>query len=242
MTKTQWLKSRDPGQMLDYLQPDERGRKVRFFKCACCYLMWPLLVDERSREGVQVAERYADGAATLTELRHAIVAVEEATGLIERRHRGRKVSVGLFWARKGAAKLALHTTRNTGFLAAGVARCIRHPAEVGAKRDPTIPLSPLQMSARCKNQDQLYRWLARLVRDIFGNPFRPATCSPAWRTDTVLALARQIYESREFCGMPILADALQDAGCEDEQLLSHSRGPGLHVRGCWVVDLVLGKE
>ena len=83
---------------------------------------------------------------------------------------------------------------------------------------------------------------AQLVRDIFGNPFRPVSFSPGWRTDTAMSLARQMYESRDFSLMPILADALQDAGCEDEDILAHCRDPqGTHVRGCWVVDLVLGK-
>jgi hypothetical protein len=80
-----------------------------------------------------------------------------------------------------------------------------------------------------------------LLRDIVGNPFRPVVLSRKWRTDTVLALARQMYDSREFSAMPILGDALQDAGCDDEQVLAHCRGASLtHVRGCWVVDLVLG--
>jgi hypothetical protein len=84
---------------------------------------------------------------------------------------------------------------------------------------------------------------AVLLRDIFGNPFRPVTFSPVWRTDTAVALARQMYESRDFSAMPILADALQDVGCDNEDILSHCRDPkATHVRGCWVVDLVLGKE
>jgi hypothetical protein len=82
-----------------------------------------------------------------------------------------------------------------------------------------------------------------LIRDIFGNPFRPVTFSPAWRTDTAVSLARQMYESREFGAMPILADALQDAGCDNDDILGHCRDPQqIHVRGCWVVDLVLGKS
>jgi hypothetical protein len=81
-----------------------------------------------------------------------------------------------------------------------------------------------------------------LIRDIFGNPFRPVVFSPEWRTNTALALARQIYESRDFGAMPILADALQDAGCDSDDILGHCRGDGPHVRGCWVIDLVLGKE
>jgi hypothetical protein len=82
----------------------------------------------------------------------------------------------------------------------------------------------------------------KLLRDIFGNPFRPIAFDPRWRTSDVLGLARAIYDDEAFERMPILADALMDAGCEDEQVISHCRGPGPHVRGCWVVDLVLGKE
>ncbi len=83
---------------------------------------------------------------------------------------------------------------------------------------------------------------AALLRDLFGNPFRPVAFSPEWRTDTALALASQMYESRDFSAMSILADALQDAGCDSADILDHCRGDGPHVRGCWVVDLVLGKE
>ena len=82
-----------------------------------------------------------------------------------------------------------------------------------------------------------------LLRDIFGNPFRPVAFDPAWGTDTAVSLARLMYDLRDFGAMPILADALQDAGCEDEQILVHCRDANqVHVRGCWVVDLVLGKE
>lgn len=83
---------------------------------------------------------------------------------------------------------------------------------------------------------------AHVLHDVIGNPFRPVVISSAWRTDTVVSLARQMYESREFSAMPILADALQDAGCDSDDILNHCRGPGPHVRGCWVCDLVLGKE
>ncbi len=81
-----------------------------------------------------------------------------------------------------------------------------------------------------------------VIREVFGDPYRDATFTPEWRTDTVIALARQMYETREFSAMPILADALQDAECDNTDILDHCRGPGPHVRGCWVVDLVLGKE
>ncbi|QJW95451.1 hypothetical protein [Frigoriglobus tundricola] len=81
-----------------------------------------------------------------------------------------------------------------------------------------------------------------IIRDIFGNPFRPVTFASDWRTDTAVSLARTMYESSDFSAMPVLADALQDAGCDNGDVLDHCRTPGAHVRGCWVVDLVLGKE
>ena len=84
-------------------------------------------------------------------------------------------------------------------------------------------------------------WQLALVRDICGNPFRPAAFSPSWRTGTAVLLARQMYESRDFSAMPTLADALQEAGCNNPEVLDHCRGPVSHVRGCWVVDLVLGR-
>jgi hypothetical protein len=81
-----------------------------------------------------------------------------------------------------------------------------------------------------------------LIRCVFGNPFRPVAFDPRWRTEDVRGLARGIFEDRAFDRLPLLADALMDAGCDDEQLLNHCRSEGPHVRGCWVVDLVLGKE
>ncbi|WP_246173516.1 hypothetical protein [Limnoglobus roseus] len=80
-----------------------------------------------------------------------------------------------------------------------------------------------------------------IYRDIFGNPFRPVTFFPSWLTPTSVAIATGIYDDRAFDRLPILADALQDAGCEDADILGHCRGDGPHVRGCWVIDGVLGK-
>jgi hypothetical protein len=82
----------------------------------------------------------------------------------------------------------------------------------------------------------------QLILCIFGNPFRPVTFDPSWLTSTVIALAHQMYESRDFSAMPILADALQDAGSSNDSILEHCRGSGPHVRGCWVVDLCLSRE
>jgi hypothetical protein len=84
--------------------------------------------------------------------------------------------------------------------------------------------------------------LAPVVRDIFGDPFHPATLDPGWVTADVRGLALAAYRDRSYDRLPILADALADAGCEHEALLAHCRDGGPHVRGCWVVDLVLGKD
>jgi hypothetical protein len=80
------------------------------------------------------------------------------------------------------------------------------------------------------------------LRCLFGNPFRPVAVEPPWLTSDVLALATGVYEEKAFDRMPILADALMDAGCDNEDILNHCRQLGEHVRGCWVVDLILGKS
>jgi hypothetical protein len=88
--------------------------------------------------------------------------------------------------------------------------------------------------------------LASRLRDIFGHPFRPPPqIDPArlsWNGGTVPELARTIVEQSDYGLMPILADALEEAGVTDEEILQHCRQAGDHVRGCWVVDLILGKE
>jgi hypothetical protein len=101
----------------------------------------------------------------------------------------------------------------------------------------------VEMYARCQGIALAIWAEPELALELVGpNPFRPVAFSPEWRTDTAVSLARMMYESRDFDAMPILADALQDAGCDSDEILSHCRGSGSHVRGCWVVDLVLGKE
>lgn len=84
---------------------------------------------------------------------------------------------------------------------------------------------------------------ADLLREVRGNPYRPLSFSPSWLSSDVLLLAQNMYDTREFSAAPILADALQDAGCDAVDLLNHLRDPNAtHVRGCWALDLVLGKS
>jgi hypothetical protein len=107
---------------------------------------------------------------------------------------------------------------------------------------PPVPMFVILATGLIKDRQREQAIQCELIRDIFGNPFRPVAVDPSWRTSTVVALAQQMYESRDFAPMPVLADALQDAGCDNEDVLAHCRGAGPHVRGCWVVDLILGKS
>jgi hypothetical protein len=114
-----------------------------------------------------------------------------------------------------------------------------HPDCMRAVREVALACAAFELRSPSARRNAAQ---ADTLRDIFGNPFRTVAFRPEWRTDTAVALAEQMYESREFSAMPILADALQDAGCENTDVLAHCREAGPHVRGCWVVDLVLGKE
>ncbi len=105
-------------------------------------------------------------------------------------------------------------------------------------RSPAVGASRTARSRTPEGQSHL----CLLLHEIFGNPFRSVVADPSWLTSTAVALAKGIYDDRAFDRMPILADALQDAGCNNDDVLTHCRDESqLHVRGCWVVDLVLGK-
>jgi hypothetical protein len=97
-------------------------------------------------------------------------------------------------------------------------------------------------AARAAGEERDELTQCQIVRDVFGNPFRPTVIEPIWQSESVVGLSRAIYTDRAFDRLPILADALEEAGCDAADVLAHCRGPGPHVRGCWVVDLVLGKS
>jgi hypothetical protein len=128
--------------------------------------------------------------------------------------------------------------------------------ELGGSLQDLISTEPLESARRIAglSHGMQMRWAgirpqpigpsddAAILREVFGNPFRPVAFDPSWRTSTVLALANGIYQERAIDRLPILADALQDAGCDSDDLLNHLRDPTVpHVRGCWALDLVLGK-
>jgi hypothetical protein len=220
MTEQEWLAARHYRPLLKFLSPVAPDRKYRLFAVACCRTIIQLIPDETCRTALDVVEQYADDLVPITFARTVRDEVAGIRSRVEERcWREDEVTPELFAVGAVAAALDLRG----GYAAATYA-----PADC--------------LSATKGADDRCAEHQADLLRDIFGNPFRPVAFDPAWRTDTVLSLARQMYDSRDFSPMPILADALQDAGCEDADVLTHCRGPGPHVRGCWVADLVLGKS
>ncbi|MDY3554484.1 hypothetical protein R5W24_003608 [Gemmata sp. JC717] len=210
--------------MLRFVRGDERNalpeRRSRLFGVACCRRHLHLIVDPRSLKALDATERCADGAATADDLERAYAEAFEVVAYYAEHPDRRNDKRFEAW---GRAANAVAGGCHEHELAEGVALEVLTAAEAaGLTGEPAAQ--------------------SDLVRDIFGNPFQPVAFSPAWRTETAVSLAQRMYESRDFSAMPILADALQDAGCDDAELLTHCRGPGPHVRGCWVVDLVLGKE
>lgn len=238
MTEAGWLNGSDHGEMIDYVQESAKGRQVRLLCLACCRRVWGYLTDVRSRAAVEAMEIEVErpDSPLLDELqtprphvwlvaRSATVAVSNAdTPLIATRHASETVVL----TAAGYTGEPLGTPLNAAIHAA-----------CEALQEAESRVTDVDFDDTDTDEEAAQR---ELMRDIFGNPFRPVTFSAEWRTETAVALARQMYESREFGAMPILADALQDAGCDDADILNHCRGDGPHVRGCWVVDLVLGKE
>jgi hypothetical protein len=268
--RAEWLAGTDPTPMLEFLRGKASDRKLRLFAVACCRRVWNF-VDQRSRtageaaeaavtatphwvwtidlphgwEAVEAAERFADGFATPEELAAAARDAVECSHTLGE-YQNWQYDDDCFYAGEVIAQSAaaastdpvacrlVDLTAAIAFLATrGLAGPHWHPT-----RDK------LAASAR---EEQ-----AALFRDIFGNPFRPVTLDPAWLTwhdGTVPRIAQAIYDDRHLPSgrldntrLGILADALEDAGCTDADLLGHCRQPGVHVRGCWLVDLLLGKQ
>jgi hypothetical protein len=224
VTEAEWLTGADGGPMLDAVFGSGRltDRKRRLFAAAGCRRVWPLLCDGRSRRAVAVGEAFADG------LVHARVA--------DRAWRDARVALrGLC----GADRERRESPAARAAKAAVCACCAVWPTQglnlVGAAAHAVRAAVPPGEGAVA----------ADILRDLFGPlPFRPVAIDPAWlrwHWGTVPAIAKHIYEDRAFHELPILADALADAGCENEEVIAHCRTDGPHARGCWVVDLILGK-
>jgi hypothetical protein len=237
------------GAGLELPQATISERKLRLFACGCCRRIWHLLKDERSRAAFDCAERFADGRATDDELGAAELVARAA---YEDAFRVALDQMGGDTEEKVEAEVeAEEGAEVSGPSARDLARdaCAPESAAVSviAFRPTsawgwTSPAWSVRYAVRDPDARQAEeRNQAEILRCVTGNPFRPITPAPSWFTSTVRTLAEGIYADRAFDRLPILTDALQDAGCENPDVLDHCRAPGPHVRGCWVVDLLLGK-
>jgi hypothetical protein len=233
VTEAEWLCCTDPTPMLAFLRGKASERKLRLFAVACCRRIWGLLTDERSRQAVEVAERYADGLVSSRELRFALEDAKAAYCDGGDAFYGLRTDIPPPHSTAPHAT-AMHTAVSGGWSPSEAA----NSAAYAVFSNPRRPYSQEEVNAavapECAAQ-------AVLLRDIFGNPFRPVVPDPAWQTLSAVTLARTIYDERSWELLPLLADLLEEAGCPAE-VSDHCRGPGPHVRGCWVVDFLLGKE
>ena len=227
MTEAEWYATDDLEQMLALLsqqsaQREVSSRKLRLLKTGCLRAVWKSLTIKPIRQALIAAEQFADGCLSKDELeranRNGVVA------FLKTHERNSKKAV------KKPELLVKLLRMGMAVDSAQESIDFRSLEEIGNWKD-------LRMS------DPVLRSLSPiLLRCVVGNPFRPVAFDPRWQTADVTALARGIYEDRAFDRLPLLADALMDAGCDHADVLAHCRGDGPHVRGCWVVDLVLGKE
>jgi hypothetical protein len=244
MTEGEWLAREEAGPLFRDPGWSPGDRKVRLFCLACCERIRGLILDPRSRAAIEFLERNTD------------VPHSRRKGIAEVRAAAKKAHDDAYMAMyqatepiEHAKKLALSNAANAAYdtLHKNPRRAAEDTAAFAvhaiawdwlvANHPEQLPNYPREVG----NSERLYQVL--LLSDIFGNPFHPVFFDRAWRSDTAVSLAKHIYESREFSAMPILSDALQDAGCDNADVLNHCRDEkATHVRGCWVVDLVLGKE
>jgi hypothetical protein len=220
MTESEWLACTAPEAMVAFL-PISGGatdRKLRLFVVACCRRIWHLLT-ARQKQVISQAERYADGLA------------EMDTDDPSENSDGIGITLPELAARFAIRGLA------EGGLGGVASLCARALSEGGIDLQARTAESTAQAS---------------LFRDIRGNPFRPPPAlEPSvlkWNDGVVVKLAQAAYDERvmpegtlDRARLAVLADALEEAGCDDAEILGHLRGPGPCVRGCWVVDLILQK-
>jgi hypothetical protein len=213
MTESEWGACQDPQKMLEFLRDygHVSERKDRLFAAAACRRIWHLLTDERSRMAVEAAEKAADGLLGKEEL-------------------------------DTVCKVASRVYDESGSVAAYLA--VVYATVPNHVRYFTI-LAAREATHDLEDRRKEYAAQVGLLRDIFGAlPFRALTLPPAvkaWNDGCIVKLATAIYDERDFSTerMGVLADALEEAGVTDQEVLAHLRVPGLHCRGCWAVDLCL---
>lgn len=223
------------------------ARKQRLFLCAICRRILHFTPDKRGHKAIQVAERYADGMASLDDLRKAVCDVRAA-------------SLEAVKAIADAARVEglevqdwMEAARQSGKinpLVAALSASVVYELPLWQRGDAS-QITNLTHLALVNSADALFFGELRregdavhdqkaILRDI--QPPSTVRLEPAFLAQTVISLAQAIYAEGAFDRLPILADALEDSGCTNQEILAHCRGPGAHLRGCWAVDLLLGKE
>jgi hypothetical protein len=241
MDETRWFAASSPLHLLAHLRSLRTARtkigrrKLRLFACACCRRLWPGL-RESQKKLIEQAERLADG---LCDRQAVMLALNEAYpfNLSSGARTVFSFVLGLFGARTPSPpaertppeprvlrELLWRLTHNEIWTVVGAWRLAGGFELLSLRQTPV-------------HEERLVQ--ADLVRCLFGNPFRPLNFDPAWRTTTAVGLARGIYDENAFDRLPILADALEDAGCDDAEALKHCRVEVVHARGCHVVDALL---
>jgi hypothetical protein len=218
----EWQEATDPERMLNILKKNASNRKLILLMCGYAKRVVQF-VPETVREVGEYVEKYADGLVPDDEEVH-----EKHDSLMR---------AAVNDPAPHATYAVVDSLRQGCFDMIGQALWIGECVEWGVMEGKGLES---YHTAAVKIEEATIQ--ASLVRDIFGNPFRPVALDPRWQTETVVLLAQGIYADKAFDRIPILADALEDAGCDNADILNHCRGEGPHVRGCWVVDLVLGKS
>jgi hypothetical protein len=244
MTEQGWLECTDPQKMLDFLRGKASDRKLRLFACACCRRIWGSLRKTRSRKAVDVVEQFAEGLLDAGKLRAAQAAAHDALmDTDENTIEDYGATLVVEVAGVDAGEAAIRATKSADVTA--------HVAVYGFDPDDPPTTEETEVAYQSlRTAEQTMQ--CRLLHCTFGNPFCPAAISPAWPSwndGIVVRLAQATYDDRilpagtlDSTRLFILADALEEAGCTDEQILTHLRGGGEHYRGCWVIDLLLGKN
>jgi hypothetical protein len=234
------------GTMLATAPGSAGSRKLRLFAVACCRVAWSCFSTPQSLPPeVEVAERFADGLASADELRLAHTAASEHLGRIRMGTEGPpREAQRLRWA----CQAVCHATAPSlvEVIGGNMAEVSWAAFAAGYTiADLTLARSghdTLSLFHRSAVNELAGEQLCAVFRDIIGGPQRRAARALPERMETTVAIARSIYEGHTFHELPVLGDALEEAGCTDSGLLDHCRTSGTHYRGCWVVDLVLGKE
>jgi hypothetical protein len=246
MTEQEWLVCTDPEMMLVYLRGKISERKLRLFACSCFANIRLLLTSSLAVEAVGVAERFADGLASAEELHETRARLMDCINVL----------LGQWRASREAGEDEqpdVVTTYEALALAYIVATPdVQEVESYASKKASEVYAQLVNPNAVTRDEEYLNSKLmekrnqVNLLRDLFGLlPFREVHVNPTWLSwngGTIPRLAQAIYGERAFDLLPVLADALEEAGCTNRDILSHCRSGGEHVRGCWVVDALLGKQ